>query len=260
MKDEELAPEAWVSVSPGRLQWLGRLLTRRPGKIAMGYRTFGSERVPARGGFIIAPNHASYLDGPLFAHGHNRVVRFMAKYEALQWPLVGRLIRRGGGFPVKKGHQAAGKGGNQPALEIARHVLESGHGLVMFMEGKLIRSSLELGEPKSGLALLALWTGVPVIPAAAWGTRPLGAYGKVRRARNLWRFWNLPRTTIVWGHPIVFPQTDHPERELIEAVRDEIWGEVTRLYSLAHDLHSMEPRPPRYDVPLPPELSVGSLL
>ena len=160
----------------------------------------------------------------------------MSKYQALEWPVIGRLIRWGGGFPVRPGQDG------QPALQVAERILESGHGLIMFMEGKLVRTP-ELGKPFNGLARLALRTGVPVVPVAAWGNKPAWVYGRRR-------FGAMPRTTVVWGEPMSFERISDPSESDITSARDAIWDEVRRLHELARELH-VHPggRPRSWDPP-----------
>ena len=81
MKIDDMTVEDWVAVVPRRIQHLARVLTRRPGRWLFRYRAFSSERVPREGGFIIAPNHGCYFDGFFFAHGFQRTVRYMGKYQ-----------------------------------------------------------------------------------------------------------------------------------------------------------------------------------
>ena len=44
-------------------------------------RIYGSERVPADGGVVLAMNHFSWLDPPAFGSASPRTVRFLAKIE-----------------------------------------------------------------------------------------------------------------------------------------------------------------------------------
>lgn len=232
MRIDHLTPADWVRVDPTRLQRFGRFVSRRIGRLIFRYKGYGRERIPSTGGFIIAPNHGSNFDGFFFAHGTPRTVRFMTKYQALEWPLIGRIIRWGGGYPVQPGTTG------RQALDIARAILNSGHGLIMFMEGKLIRTP-ELGEPRSGLAVLALTTGVPVVPVAAWGNKPARVYGRRRRP------WRFPRTTVVWGDPMTFPREDDPSEARVREVRDAIWAEVSRLHDQARELAALPDGRPR---------------
>ena len=135
----------------------------------------------------------------------------------------------------------------QPALEVARRILLAGHGLIMFMEGRLVRDE-GLGEPRSGVALLAVQTGVAVVPVAAYGNKPAWVFGRKRRP------WRRPRTTVVWGEPMRFERVAEPSRELVAAVRDEIWAEVARLHGIAREIHLRPGRRPRTrDIPPRPE-------
>jgi 1-acyl-sn-glycerol-3-phosphate acyltransferase len=162
----------------------------------------------------------------VFGLGQTRTrLRFMAKFEALEWPLAGRLIRWCGGFPV---HRGSGRGA--AGLEVARAVVESGDGLVVFMEGRMVLEHDGLGDPHSGLARLALSTGAPVVPAAAYGGKRARAYGK-----RWWQYW--PKVTAVWAEPISFERESDPSPERVTEVRDAIWAEVTRCFGQARAIH-----------------------
>jgi 1-acyl-sn-glycerol-3-phosphate acyltransferase len=220
-------PSAWAHIDPTPLQrWIRRIVTR-PGRWWLRYRGSGHEpRVPAEGGFILAPApHGAYADPLIYALGQPRTrLRFMAKYEVLDWWLVGRIVRWGGGFPVHRGG-----GASSTALDVARAVIESGDGVVVFMEGRLELSHEGLGTPRSGVARLALATGAPVVPVAAYGAKRARAYGK--------RWWrHRPKVTAVWGEPLVFDRDDAPTPERVDAVRTEIWEAITKCFATARDL------------------------
>ena len=236
MKLDGIEPADWARHDPSGAQRLVRWLVSRPGRIAYRYRGYGVEpRVPETGGFLLAPGpHGAFADPFIFALGQSRTrLRFMAKYQALEWPIVGRMIRWAGGFPVHRGGSRS-----DAALEVARVVLESGDGLVMFMEGKLMLDHDGLGTPRSGLARLALATGVPVVPVAAYGSKRARAYG-----RRWW--WHWPRVTIVWGPHLQFPREESPTLERIDQVRDAIWAEVSRCFDQARNVaQTPSGRPP----------------
>ena len=52
------------------------------------------------GPLVVASNHGSHLDPPLLGHALGRPVAFMAKAELFSIPLLGRLIRACGAYPV----------------------------------------------------------------------------------------------------------------------------------------------------------------
>ena len=228
MKIDHLAPDDWIDRDTSWMQRLVRVLFSRPGRWWMRYRGYGHQpRVPETGGFLLAPApHGAFGDPFVFGLGQpRRQLRFMAKYQALEWPILGRLIRWGGGFPVHRGGNRSHK-----ALAVAERILESGDGIVIFMEGRLELEDDGLGTPRNGLALLALRTGVPVVPVAAYGSKRARAYGS-----RWYKHW--PKTTVVWGAPLQFEHVDEPSPERVAQVRDEIWAAVSRLFDQAKAIH-----------------------
>jgi len=237
MKIDHFQPDDWINVNPKWVQRFVRWFFSRPGRHIYRYRGYGHDpRTPSEGGFLLAPGpHGAFLDPFVFALGQKRTrMRFMAKYQVLEWFGVGRIVRWGGGFPI---HRGGGK--SISGLEVARNIVAKGEGLVMFMEGRLELDGVGLGNPRSGLARLALGTGAPVVPVAAWGSKRARAYGK-----RWWYHW--PRVTVVWGEWIQFPQEEHPTEERVEEVRDAIWERVSRCFDQANAIaHRPSGRPPK---------------
>lgn len=243
MRIDHLEPRDWTHVDPTPLQRLIRRIVTRPGRWWLRFRAYGHQpRVPEAGGFILAPApHGAYADPFIFALGQPRTrLRFMAKYQALEWPFIGRVIRWGGGFPVHRGG-----GRSAAALDVAKAVVDSGDGLVIFMEGKLVLDHDGLGTPRDGVARLALATGAPVVPVAAYGAKRAVAYGR----RGL---LHRPRVTLVWGAPLSFPVEHEPTSERVAEVRDAIWAAITECFDQARAI-ALDPagRPP-HDAPLAP--------
>jgi hypothetical protein len=70
-------------------------------------RAVGAERIPARGGVLLAANHASFLDPVVLAialYDCGRKVRFLALADLFDNPLVGWLLRDTRMIPVARGH------------------------------------------------------------------------------------------------------------------------------------------------------------
>jgi 1-acyl-sn-glycerol-3-phosphate acyltransferase len=134
----------------------------------------GLENVPDRPGVIVASNHLSIADPILISVVLDRLVgrrvRYMAKGEALAWPLLGPLMGAYGGFGVRRGRP------DRAAYRMARAVLSSGDWLGLAPEGTRSRTGT-LGEPKQGVALLAVRTGAPILPVGVSGTERLWPIG-----------------------------------------------------------------------------------
>jgi 1-acyl-sn-glycerol-3-phosphate acyltransferase len=124
---------------------------------------------------IVASNHLSILDPPLItvtvARLTGRQVRYMAKAEAFHMPVVGSILRAYGGFGVRRGRA------DREAYRAAQEVLASGAWLGLAPEGTRSRTG-HLGEPKAGVALLAVRSGATVLPVGISGSDrawPVGA-------------------------------------------------------------------------------------
>ena len=136
----------------------------------------GAERLPDQAGVIIASNHLSITDPPLIClavdRASGRRVRYMAKAEAMAMPLLGPILHAYGGFAVRRGRP------DREAYRMARQVLEAGDWLGLAPEGTRSRTGV-LGEPKPGVALLAMRSGATIVPTAIWGSErlwPVGAH------------------------------------------------------------------------------------
>ena len=121
-------------------------------------KVYGRENIP-EGGALVCGNHSSGVDPVLvaFALTRKRPIVPMAKESLLRIPILGRFLKLVGAFPVKRGET------DLAAVKHAMKKLREGEYVVVFPEGTRIRSREE-GKPKTGAAMLACRTGVPVLP------------------------------------------------------------------------------------------------
>jgi 1-acyl-sn-glycerol-3-phosphate acyltransferase len=118
----------------------------------------GRENIP-EGGALVCANHSSAVD-PFFlafALGKKRPICAMAKESLLKIPVIGKILKLVGTFGVKRGAS------DIHAVKYALEQLKAGEYVVLFPEGTRVKSREE-GEPKTGAAMLACRTGVPVVP------------------------------------------------------------------------------------------------
>lgn len=152
----------------------------------------GLEHIPPTGGAVIAANHHSYWD--FFAVGRypyerlGRPLRILAKESLFRVPGFGYLMRRAEHIPVHRGAGAT-------ALRSAVDALRRGE-LVLVLPEQTISPSFELLPLRPGAARMAADAGVPLIPAASWGTHRFHTIGRPPR----WR-WRLP-VTVIFGEPL----------------------------------------------------------
>ncbi|MGO9179312.1 MAG: lysophospholipid acyltransferase family protein [Candidatus Limnocylindrales bacterium] len=183
----------------------------------------GLDMLPDRPSVILASNHLSYADPVLLAivvhRAIGRRVRHMAKAEAVAIPVFGTLLRDYGGFAVRRGRP------DREAYRMANEVLAGGDWLGLAPEGTRSRTGI-LGEPKPGVALLALRSAAEVVPVAVWGTDDLWPVGSL-----------LPRPSktvhIRFGAPYrVAPETSGPasgRHAALDAATDDLMRRIAAL-------------------------------
>ena len=121
-------------------------------------RAVGREHIP-EGPVVICPNHSALSD-PFFvvyAFGYRYPMRAMAKAELLRVPFIGWILGKAGVFGVERGSADVG------AVKKAMKFLKDGDKLLMFPEGTRVEEG-ESVEAKTGAAMLAVRTGVPLLP------------------------------------------------------------------------------------------------
>jgi 1-acyl-sn-glycerol-3-phosphate acyltransferase len=131
-------------------------------------RYHGLERVNPERRYICVCNHASLIDIPaLMAYFPLRLC-YIAKEELFHIPVMGAYLRRMRHIPVVRGDSRAAARSMQ---EAARSIAAGDRSVLVFPEGT--RSRNGLGEFKEGAALLAIRSGVPLLPVAIAGGREI---------------------------------------------------------------------------------------
>jgi 1-acyl-sn-glycerol-3-phosphate acyltransferase len=166
----------------------------------------GREHVPATGPCLIAANHRSFLDPFVIGTMTRRPVYFVAKQELFKRRWQAWLLNALGAFPIDRGNA------DGDAMATARHILERGDCVVIFVEGTRVRPG-PLGRPRKGVGRLALETGAPVVPVAVIGTEAI---------RRGWRI-RPHKVRLRAGRPLTFPRVEKPTQRLAGAVTDRIW-------------------------------------
>jgi putative phosphoserine phosphatase / 1-acylglycerol-3-phosphate O-acyltransferase len=168
----------------------------------------GVDHVPRQGPVILASNHRSYFDVAalaLVAARLGRPVRFMAKQELFDAPVVSQLFRMLGGIPVDRGDTEGSAG----ALQRAEQALRAGELVILLPQGTIPRGAAFFDpvlHGKTGAARLAASTGASVVPVGLWGTEQVWP----RRARlpDITTFVHPPTVRVRVGTPITLGPED----------------------------------------------------
>jgi 1-acyl-sn-glycerol-3-phosphate acyltransferase len=189
-------------------------------------KVYGRERVPREGGAVLAMNHFHYMDPAAFGAASPRRIVYAAKIEAHRVPGLGQLIRSHGTLSIRRGES------DREALRRMQETVRANHLLGMFIEGTRQRSGVP-GEGKPGAAMVAIREGVPVVPAAVYGS-------------IVWN-WNFRPVSVAFGEPMRFdtyPRTSRGYR----AATDEVMAEIRRLWAFLREMHRLgrpDGTPPR---------------
>jgi 1-acyl-sn-glycerol-3-phosphate acyltransferase len=174
------------------------------------FRVSGLEHLPARGSYIVAANHANYLDGVVLASALPRKISFLVMPRVYRATLFHPYFHNHvGSIPVSLARPDPG------AIRRALRVLERGGVVGIFPEGPFSQHGrLVRGQP--GVALVALRSGVPVVPAAITGTFHALA------ARRCFVPRRVP-ISVRFGRPLRF--TTPPQR-VTQGLRADVTGRI----------------------------------
>ncbi len=169
-------------------------------------KVFHRERVP-EGACLICANHSSNADPPMIclAAGHKHFIRIMAKQELMDIPVIGWVFNKIGTFGVDRGNS------DLNAIKTAMKVLKGGDKLLMFPEGTRVAEG-QSGSAHTGAVMLAMKTGVPVVPVFSTRTKRL-----------------FHRSRLVFGEPYVIKPagkraTPQEYEEQAQLLLEKIYG------------------------------------
>ena len=166
----------------------------------------GVTRIPVRGPAILAANPRSYFDVvalAMVAARLGRPVRFLAKRELFDAPVIGQLARALGGIPVDRGSRS------DTPLREARRALEAGEVVVILPQGTIPRGKKFFDlvlQGKSGTARLAAMTGAPVLPVGVWGTEAV--WPRSARLPEVANLLHPPTVRVRVGKPVLLGLAD----------------------------------------------------
>lgn len=189
--------------------------------------TKGMENIPARGPAILVSNHQSVMDSFFFPLMCPRQITFLAKSEYFNTPgLVGRtqawFFKTVGQMPVERGADTAAEG----MISAARKVLDKGDLFGIYPEGTRSPDG-RVYRGRTGMARLAMSTGVEVVPLVMFGTReanPIGTW--VPRPKKVGMKVGEPIDPLEWAKA---RGLDPGTRETAREFTDFVMGKLVEL-------------------------------
>ncbi len=186
------------------------------------WRIFNPERVPLKGGVILASNHASFLDPPLVGCGLKRGINFLARESLFRKPGIGWLLRTWNCVPVDR------DGGGARGLKAILDRLLKGGVIILFPEGTRTKDG-KLQPARSGIGLTVIKSDAPVVPVRTFGT--FECYNRK------WKFHMPKHLSVKYGRPMLFEKLRAEAKicdkqrlkEIYQQVADEVMAEIAKL-------------------------------
>ena len=182
----------------------------------------GAANVPRSGAVIIAGNHVSFADEIFTPLAARRQVSYLAKAEYFTSPglrgwAMASFMEKIGQVPVERGDMRAAAA----SVDLCVDLLHAGRAFGIFPEGTRSPDG-RLYKFRTGVARIALRTGVPVVPVGLVGTDRVQPPGS--------RSWHRHPVAVRFGAPLDFSGRAEDERsarvlrDISELIRESVQG------------------------------------
>lgn len=170
-----------------------------------GVYVLGEEKLPP-GPKIIAGNHPHVTDALTLPFIIPEKIHFFIQHDTFTLPIIGKILEFADQIPVVIGQ-------GQDALEMAREKLKMGHSVGIFPEGRM-SGSKQVRRAGAGAALLALETGVPLVPVGFYVQprfiKEIKGHFHNRDTVGWWQFGG--KTFVHFGEPWQLTITESTDR------------------------------------------------
>lgn len=172
-------------------------------------RIHGRIQIPAKGPYILAPNHQSFIDAPVVLSGLTwrqiQTCYFYATEEHVKSKFRRALANKNNVIIMEQAHL-------KESIQKLAQVLKNGKNIVIFPEGSRTHDG-ELGDFKLAFTILSKELNVPIIPVCI-----RGAYDALPRHRK----YLYPRHIEIHYLPPVKPTADITYQQLADKVKQAI--------------------------------------
>ena len=185
---------------PPFLDWIVRKIGHGIGRSLYKVNALGVEKLPA-GGFLLLPNHLTWVDAVLLQLACPRPIRFIIWEEYYRHRRLHPILRFFRCLPIAPTRA-------KETMRTAVECIRAGEIVCIFPEGELSRSGTLL-KIKRGYEIIARHAKCPVV--TAWMDETWGSIFSFRGGRF---FWKRPvsfryRVTVAFGEPLEARDADH---------------------------------------------------
>lgn len=172
---------------------------------------------------LIVANHPSCSDPIYLASIFPHPVNILITDKPFLIPVIGTFLRLLGQVPVPPGR-------GRDAFESARQLLEAGCSVALFPEGNVSPQEGGLHPLRTGVARLALLTGVPVVPIGIYLDRERNhAITSTVAGKRIIRYWCLRGVYHITVGQATHYDGDVEHRPDVTTVLNRILQQITQL-------------------------------
>ena len=185
-------------------------------------RIIGLENIPPGGGVLFLSNHISALDvlvvpWVIYSRYPKDLIRQAGKEELFEIPVVGWILRKWRGFPIKRG------GADRKSIRMIEGYIREGK-VILYPEGTRSRDG-RIGRGNRMVGRIVRNTAPAVVPVALKGTDRVIPVGKTLPRRGA-------RIEIRFGAPMDFRDECAMDdaKEASQRIIDRVMGEISALH------------------------------
>lgn len=171
-------------------------------------KVIGLKKIP-RGAAVICANHTSLWDPVLLGITltAKNPLCYMAKKELFENPFLGFLLRHLGVFPVER------ESADLATIRKSIEVLKADKKVAIFPEGRRVREGdVAPNEVKTGVAMIAMRAGVPIVPIFLSGNKRM-----------------LRRTWVCVGDPIMPEMQGESKSDNYKRIATEAFNAIIKM-------------------------------
>jgi long-chain acyl-CoA synthetase len=207
------------------LLFVGLRIVHVLSRLVLRFRVRGLEHVPARGPFLLCPNHQTRWDGLFLAaalpFGTMRRIFIVAAAEYFETPFMQRVARLFNIVPIDPDANLV------TAMQAGASGLRVGKVLMLFPEGERSIDG-DVKKFRKGAAILSAHLDAPIVPIAVDGLFDLWPRGRP----SIWAGllpWRVKPVTLVFGAPMKATPGSYTEdtaelRRRVQTLLEEIRG------------------------------------
>jgi len=151
------------NIYSGLVYFVSRTIFKITLNLFFKFKVIGKENIPAKGSFIIATNHASYMDPPVIGAALRKRLRFVTSDHLYNKKFALLWYEAMGCIKVKRDEP------DHRAIKKMLNCLKRGEPVGIFPEGTRSEDG-RVQEPQLGIGFLALKSQSPVLPCFIKGT------------------------------------------------------------------------------------------